>query len=111
MIELAAFVHMESETAAMLPYHSLMRDAEADGLKDELFPEGWQDETEWVAAEVINDRTKELYRVTFYIARDPEVVPVDLIVFEPMFAAMAKDAITRYVLNNDTDFLNPNPHK
>lgn len=111
MIELAAFVKFEGVGVGVIPFQTIMDETANDGVKDDLFPEGWQDESEWVAAEIVNPQTGQQYRVTLYIVRDYEEHPFDLEMFDRLFGVIAKDVVVRYELQGMVEYFNPNPHK
>lgn len=109
MTPLAAFVHFNGHLVGVLPYQEVMLSTIEEGVKEDIFPEGWQDDTEWVVAEVLNDATKEKYKVTLFIIRDYDENPYDLDLFANMFQHIAKDVITRFVVHSEVGFYYPNP--
>lgn len=112
MIELAAFVKFEGiGKVDVLPFQTIMNETANDGVKDDLFPAGWQEESEFVSAEVVNPKTGRQYRVTLYIVRDYVECPFELEMFETLFTFISKDVIERYETQGMVEFFNPDPHK
>lgn len=112
MIELAAFVNFEGGSlVGVIPYQTIMNETANDGVKEDLFPAGWQEESEWVNAEILNPSTGQKYRVTLYIVRDYEQHPFELEMLEKLFEVISKDVVVRYELQGTVEYFNPNPHK
>lgn len=111
MLKLAAFLVFEDAGIRLVPYQYMMRMTAEDGVKDDIFPPGWEQQTDSIEAEVIDDLTKDLFWVTLFPVRGEDFMDVPLEIFEGLFKRIAKDVIVYYRAYGEVEYFHNDPHK
>lgn len=111
MLQLAAFVQFVGGNVAVMPVASIMSDAITEGLREDLFPEGWENEVDYVDAFLANDELKLECNIRMYILREPpyDMVPLDRL--DPILKRIGTDIAIDYFSGRKPEYYHHDPLK